>query len=413
MPSKPDALMTHAVNVPPHQTPTKPRASARAGKVVVKPFCGLIDPVIAEDPVAFVFPGSVSRAHAKAVWTWVVRDLCSDLISAEGVVNGNFGAADLEPLMAEILKRMKKGIEDAGADFETGRRLRAMLGSDEARDSLPTIMGGLRHRALLAKAQTFGRAINNMTDEAALSTAVQSMPLQDQAMAALLFHAAMGHIANPTRLVSTLIRRAGSANEETLARTGYTPILDAILAHAQNQIYLLQPNGAFADIDLTCRGLERFHRLVRSLTGYVEFSRNSRWTTILAGLTKLVSERIEPRLKDIVSDLNLAMRRGREGADRLDSDMLLAAINGIYLLSTIRDCRDSLALNAAFDQTWSQAGQALETHIQRNLDLLRQHPGDVPTNARLDAAIKMAEVRFNPEYAETLRRARAAAERRG
>jgi hypothetical protein len=32
--------------------------------------------------------------------------------------------------------------------------------------------------------------------------------------------------------------------------------------------------------------------------------------------------------------------------------------------------------------------------------------------ARLDAGIKMAEVRFNPEYAETLRRARASAERR-
>jgi hypothetical protein len=33
-------------------------------------------------------------------------------------------------------------------------------------------------------------------------------------------------------------------------------------------------------------------------------------------------------------------------------------------------------------------------------------------SARLEAGIKMAEIRFNPEYAETLRRARSAAERR-
>jgi hypothetical protein len=106
------------------------------------------------------------------------------------------------------------------------------------------------------------------------------------------------------------------------------------------------------------------------------------------------------------------MRRGREGSDRIDEDRMLAAINGVYLLATVRECRDSLALNAVFDQAWSQSGQALEVHLQRNLDLIRQNPADAPTSLRLDAGIKMAEVRFNPEYAETLRRARAAAERR-
>jgi hypothetical protein len=126
----------------------------------------------------------------------------------------------------------------------------------------------------------------------------------------------------------------------------------------------------------------------------------------------MVSERVEPRLKEVVTDLNQAMRRPREGADRIDNDRLLAAINGVYLLSTVRDCRDSLALNAVFDQAWGQSGQALELHIQRNLELIRQMPGDPMTGARLNAAIKMAEVRFNPEYAETLKRARVAAERR-
>src|SRR5690606_17199806 len=102
-----------------------------------------------------------------------------------------------------------------------------------------------------------------------------------------------------------------------------------------------------------------------------------------------------------------------EGSDRLDDDRILAAINGVYLLAAVRECRDSLALNAVFDQAWSQAGQALEMHLQRNLELIRKHPGDPVIGTRLDAGIKMAEVRFNTDYAEPLRRARAAAERRG
>ena len=96
----------------------------------------------------------------------------------------------------------------------------------------------------------------------------------------------------------------------------------------------------------------------------------------------------------------------------IDNDRLLGAINGVYLLSAVRDSRDSLALNAVFDQAWSQTGQALELHVQRNLELLRQNPADPMTAARLDAAIKMAEIRFNADYAETLKRARATAERR-
>ena len=133
---------------------------------------------------------------------------------------------------------------------------------------------------------------------------------------------------------------------------------------------------------------------------------------VLSAITKQVSDRIEPRLRDVVSDINQAMRRGREGSDRLDNDRILAAINGVYLLATIRECRDSLALNALFEQAWSQTGQALEVHLQRNLDLIRQHPADPVIGTRLDAGIKMAEVRFNAEYADTLKRARAAAERR-
>ena len=384
----------------------------RTVRVTARPFAGLIDVILVQDPVPFPFAGSVARKYADAIWTWVYRDLCPDLISADGVANGNFAATDLEVVLPEVLARVKAALAVVAQDPEKDQRLRSALGSHEARDAIAVIVSALRNRALLAKAQAFGKAINTITDEAALGVALQSMPLQDPPLAALLFHAAIGQVANPTRLITTLIRLAGNATEASMIRMGFTPVIDAILAHAQNQLHVLQPMGAFADIDLVCRSIDRFHRLVRSLTGYIEFARGSRWATVLAGVTKQASDRIEPRLRDVVSDLNQALRRGREGSDRLDDDRILAAINGVYLLSTIRECRDSLALNALFEQAWSQTGQALEMHLQRNLDLIRQYPADPVIGARLDAGIKMAEVRFNPEYAETLRRARVSAERR-
>ena len=81
------------------------------------------------------------------------------------------------------------------------------------------------------------------------------------------------------------------------------------------------------------------------------------------------------------------------------------------LLPTVRDCRDSLAINAVFDQAWSQSGQALEIHIQRTMDHYRQNLDDTNTASRLDAVIKMAQLRFSNEYADTLKKARLAAER--
>lgn len=384
----------------------------RTGRSVARPFAGVIDLVIVQDPVQFVFAGSVLRSHAEAAWIWVHRDLCAELIDPQFLADGTYSAADLEAIMPQVLLRMKDGIDAAVADPEKDRRLRATLGSSEARDALPGIIMALRSRALLTKAQAFGKAINAMTDDAVIGAALQSMPLKDPVLSALLFHAALPQIGNPTRLATAIIKLCGNATEASVIRMGFSPVIDAILAHAQNQLFALQPTGPFADIDLICRSLDRFHRLVRSMTGYIEFARGSRWALVLAAITKQVSDRIEPRLRDVVSDVNLAMRRGREGHDRVDNDGILAAINGVYLLATIRECRDSLALNALFEQSWSQSGEALEMHLQRNLDMIRQNPSDANAGARLDAGIKMAEVRFNPEYAETLRRARASAERR-
>lgn len=386
---------------------TKPGVATRASG----PFCGLIDAVLVHEPVIANFLGSVNAEAAEAIWVWVKRDLCSDIFAPEKLSGDTLTAADVEAALPEMLGRMKAGFAQGQGDSEGARRLVAQLGRDDARQHLPTVMLALRNRALLGKAQAFGKATNTISDEAALGAAMQAMPLQDPALAALVFHAAMGQVANPTKLILAAIKVSGAATEVSVRRAGLGPLIDACVAHAQNQLRFFQATGPFADIDLVCRALERFHKLVRALTGYLEFARGSEATSVLSAITKHVSDRIEPRLKEVVTDLNQAMRR-RENADRLDTDKLLAAVGGIYLLATVRDCRDSLALNTVFDQAWHQSGQALEIHIQRNMDLFRADPDDANTIARLDAVIQMAQVRFSPEYAETLKRARQAAERR-
>lgn len=375
-----------------------------------KPFAGLIDNVLVEAPALYDFDGSLLREDAESVWTWVVRDICPDLISTDAL--GLLVASDIEPILPEMIARMRDALVRTETDYEARRRLLAQFGDEEKADRLPVAINALRYRSLLIKAQALGKAANKFSDEAPLANALQTMPLQDSTLVAFLFHAMVGQVVNPAKLTVAALKLAGNAKEETIMRAGYGPLVDAMLAHAQNQLHLLQPMGAFADIDLTCRALERFHRLVRALTGYIEFSRNSRWSLILSAITKQVSERIEPRLNELVPDMNQGLRKARDGADRLDDDRLLSALNGMYLLATIRDCRESLALNAIFDLAWSQSGQALETHLARNLELLRQNPDDGIVGKRLDIGIKMAEVRFNAEYAETLKRARIAAEKR-
>ena len=105
-----------------------------------------------------------------------------------------------------------------------------------------------------------------MTNETALGTAMQAMPLQDPPLAALVFHAAMGQVAHPTKLILAAIKVSGAATEVSVRRAGLGPLVDACMAHAQNQLRFFQAMGPFADVDLICRALERFHKLVRALT---------------------------------------------------------------------------------------------------------------------------------------------------
>lgn len=392
------------------QASARPAASAAHHKFG-KPFLGLIDAVVVDAPVDFAFDGAITPEAATAAWTWMVRDLAPDLIDIEAVDDVPNNVAALDALIPDLLTRARTALGEAQGNFEAMRRIKMQLGSDDAWGKLPAVLNALRCRNLLDKAQSFGRAANSMGDEAALALALQSMPLQDQAVAGLLMMAAVGQVAAPARLINAAIRIANSNTEAALLRASFGPLIDACLAHAQDQIPAMSQSGTFGDMDLVCRAVDRFHRLLRAVTGYVELGRSSRWSVIAAALTKAASERIEPKLRNVGPDMNMALRK-REGNDRVDGDQILAALNGIYLLATVRDSRDSLAVNAVFDQVWAQTGQALEIHIERNLEALRRNPADSVSSARVDAALKMAEVRFNPEYAETMRRAKEVAERR-
>jgi hypothetical protein len=374
-------------------------------------FLGMIDAVLVQSPVDFPFDGAIGADDAYAAWMWMLRDVGPDLIDIEAIEDATGNLDALESLMPELLTRARKAMAEANERPEVSRRIRTQLGGEEAWERLPLVLNALRCRSLLDKAQSFGRAANGMTDEAALAMALQAMPFSDPPIAALLMQAAVGQVSTPARLVAAAIRIAGGASEGALVRAGFSPLIDAILAHAQNQGPALMQMGTFADMDLVCRAADRFHRLMRAVTGYVELNRNGRWAMIAAALTKSVSERIEPKLRDVGPDLNKALRK-REGVDRVDPDLVLSALNGMYLLATIRDSRDSLAVNALFDQVWSQTGQALEIHLERLLAQVRANPLDKVASDRFDAALKMAEVRFNAEYAETLRRAKESAERR-
>jgi len=389
--------------------PAHDAKSSRIQKVKGSPFLGILDPIIVEDPAEFLFGGALPREHADRIWTWMTRDVAPDMITLDGP--NATDAAAFDAMMPALMTRVRDVLEISKDSFEDGRRLRLQLGGDETYERLPVALNALRQRALLEKARAFGRATNATTDENALMGALQAMPLQDQAAMALLMQATVGQVANPNKLMAAVVRIAGAPSEAAVTRAGFAPLVDALLAHAQNQLFHLSPMGAFADIDLTCRALDRFHRLARAVNGYVEIARTGRWAQVLAGLTKAVSGRIEPKLREIMPDLNQAMRR-RESGDRVDADRMLSAINGIYLLATVRECRDSLALNAAFEQIWNQVGQALEVHINRNLEAIKANANDAVSAERLEAGIKMAELRFNQEYADVLRRARDAAGRR-
>ncbi|UJQ95716.1 hypothetical protein [Mariluticola halotolerans] len=394
--------------------PQKPEATARAAAmesigVAEASFLAAFDNVLVDDPTHFDFNGAINRKHMRAVWNWLTRDVVPDLPQEieTAVISDEPVEAVIDGMVPDILTKIRKIVTEAQTSAEVERRLKVQLGGDDVRERLPVFINAFRCRSLLAKATAFGRASNNLQDDAALGAALQSMPWKDAGIAALLLHAVVGQSANPSRLVSSMIPLAGGASEAIIKGAGFGPLIEAVLSHSQAQLSrIANQNGLFVDADLMCKAVSRFHKLVRSISGYVEFERGSRWSMMLTEITKQMAQRIEPRLREISPDLSQSLRRPREGADRVDPDRLLAALNGIYLLATLRDARESLALNALFDTVWNETGQSLEVLLTRNLEVFKQNPDDENTAHRLEMGIKMAEIRFNAEYADILRRAR-------
>lgn len=385
------------------------RPTSAADRAGPPPFMGALDAVIVDDRSEFQFDGAVRKSEAAAVWAWLSRDVAPDLLGP--MIAREPDAKTIDAVAGEILGRARAALAAAKDNADAQRRLMVQMGNSEMRDRLPVVLNALKCAPLFDKAKAFGRAVNGLADDDLVS-ALQSMPRQDAGIAGLLMMAALGQVINPARLVVAATRISGAATEDSLRRAGFLPLLEADLAQAQNAIPPLLQSGAFVDVDMVCRAVERYHRLIRAITGSVELSRQTRIGPAIAALTKTVSEKLEPRLRDIPLHVNHSLRRMRENADRLDSDGLLAALNGIYLLAAVRDSRDSLALNEVFDDAWNRTGQTLEMHLNRNMEALRANPTDAILSARVDAGIKMAEVRFGTEYAEVLRRAREAIERR-
>jgi hypothetical protein len=392
------------------------RAEKLSGnKLASDALLGAIAPVTVDAAATHQFPGAIRKDHAEAILVWLERDAAPDQFShlTALLAEGKESNVAVDAIATELSSKVDSVFEAISDVPEAIRRITVQMGGDEVRDQLSLVMRALRNRPLIEKAGAFGKATNAMTDDETLATALKSMPLDEPAIMPLLMQAAVAQSAAPAKLTAAAVRLADSPAEASVRKAGFGSLVEAILALAQDQIANVgtEPN-TYTDTDLTCRAVDRFHRLMRAINTYLELERGSDWAQIVTDLTRRLSARIEPRLRTVTSDLSQSMRKPRNGDDRLDSEKLLSALNGIYLLATVRNCRDSLAVNALYDQVWTETGQLLEALVNRTLEQYRENPGDEIASARLDTGIKMAEVRFNGGYADILRRARDSVDRR-
>lgn len=371
--------------------------------------------VLVDPPAPHGFPGAVERETAGKIWTWMTRDVAADEAArlSDALDSGADALEAFDRLLPEILEKLKANAAAEKDDRELERRNTMQMGGEEARQRLAPVIMAMRRRALLEQAGKFGIAVGSISDEAAIATALQSISITNPLTRSLWMQAMVGYMANPSRVMAAAVAIAGGNSETRIVNAGYGALVEAVLSHAQSQIGRLasQPN-LFSDIDFSCKAIDRFHRLMRALNYNLEIERRSVWGTIMTDLTARLSERLERPMKEISLNVTQALRRPRDGNGHVDADDVLAALNGLYLLMTVRKCRDSLAVNALLDQAWTDTGQTVEVLVTRALDMYRAKPADPVARERLDAGIKMAEIRFNPEYADILRRARDGAERR-
>lgn len=389
-------------------TPRGRNTSDTGNLTAMQAFLSVIEPVLITNGAKFNFPGAVLNEHAEKVWTWVNRDVLPDTAKKidAALASGAPARIAVEPEIVRVLASIKAELSSAAKSVADDRRITVQMGGDEVRTSLPIILNALKYRALIEKARAFGKAANAIQDEAAIGTALQSMPIKDRALSALLFQAFMGQVANPSRIITGILPLCGVAREDSVISAGFGPLVEAFLAHANAQLARFGNEfGQFNDVDLACRALDRMHRLLRAITGNLELERAERWSRVVSEITKTASAKLEPRLRQISADVSQSLRKSRDGTDRLDADLLLEGLNGLFLLSSVREARDSLALNALFDQLWTEVGQSLEILLARNLDDFKSDHRNQIIAQRLDYGIKMSEIRFGAEYATAMRHA--------
>lgn len=365
--------------------------------------------VLVDAPVIHPFAGAIDRSMAETIWVWIERDVAPSEAGRvrDAIASGADPVAAVDLVMPEVLTRLKAVLASETQDREIERRNTIQMGGEEARQRLPYVIVAMRKRAMLEQAAEFGRALGNLQDEVALGTALETVNISNVATRALWMQAMVSRMVNPSRVMGAAVKVAGGPGEIAITNAGYAPLVDAMLAHAQNQLATLvnQP-GLFADVDMACKAIDRFHRLMRAINYNLEIGRKSAWGLIISDLVGRVSERLDRPLREVSANVTQALRKPRDGADRVDADKVLGALNGLYLLTTVRHSRDSLAVNALLDQVWSETGQAVEVLVTRAMETYRTDPHNVVLRDRLDAGIKMAEIRFNADYAEILRRAR-------
>ncbi len=374
----------------------------------------LLGPVLVHSPVLFVSDGAIERQHVLAVMSWLSRDIDRNLIERSlAIISKGNQDQSFSRLSLQIAEMISKEQELAEKSAEAARRLQIQIGGEEVFSRLRIIESAFRNYQLLEKAVAYGRAINGINDENSMKMALQTFPLDDPMVSVLMMQAAIGQIANPVRLMCAVMMLSEGQTQKAVSKAGFSPIVDAMFAHAQNQMApFMEKDNRFADIDLICRSLDRYHRLIRAISNITENDKGCRWAQMVAAIVRRMSELIEPRLGRVDSDIRQALRKPRTGPDVIDAGLLLDALNGLYLLASVREALDALALNSLVTRLWSDVGKVLEVLIDRNLEAFKNFPEDEAAAKRLDTSIKMAKVRFNPEYAGIIIRARDGATRR-
>lgn len=389
--------------------PNAASAAVRKRPAAAQAIAGALSPVLLD--VEPVIPGAALYAkHLNDFWVWFARDVAPEFASDLDLMIAAEPdrAVELFADAAAMIVSLSEGALAAAETEEQRKRVAVQLGGNDVLESVPAILSCVAQVKMLHRAAEFGGVMGELDSARRISLALQSVELPKGSFRRYWCLAAIGSIPDPFEFIGAMVMAAESDTEADLKNAGLGIWMDAFIIDAQRQDQLVKGSvGLFADVDLACKAIHRFHTIARAMVLQLELPANSVWGVSLKRLTKDISQEIEPKLEGVVRDVTLALRPARDGADRCDEDAVLQALNGLYLLATARDSRDSLAVNAVTERVWSQTGQTIETLLNRSIDALRDiGPEREVALRRVDAGIKMAGIRFGTDYAQVIERSR-------